>query len=99
VKEAVSHTAARCLPVEQAHGAIEEAARDAVQHASEFKPFRFEGPVTAQVVFTGPGFADTIEQLDFVTRVDGRTVMIEASSYLQAFERFNALHFLAPVVR
>jgi D-aminopeptidase len=49
-------------------------------------------------VFTGPGYADTIEQLDFVTRVDGRTVTIQADSYLQAFERFNALHFLGPVV-
>jgi D-amino peptidase len=98
VKEGVSHTAARCLPIKHAHNAIEAAARDAVQHASGFEPFRFEGPVTAQVVFTGPGFADTIEQLDFVARVDGRTVTIQADSYLQAFERFNALHFLGPVV-
>ena len=99
VKEGVAHTAARCLPVEQARGMIEQAAADAVKHASEFRPFRFEGPVTAQVVFTAPSFADTVEQFDFVKRIDGRTITIEGKDYLQTFERFNALHFLAPVVR
>jgi len=99
VKEGVSHSAARCLPVQKAHDMIEQAAADAVKQASEFEPFRFEAPVTCQVVFTAPGFADTIEQLDFVERIDGRTVLIEAPDYLQAFERFNALHFLAPVVK
>ena len=99
VKEGVSHTAAGCMPANQAHEAIEAAAREAVQHGSEFKPFRFEGPVTAQVVFTAPNFADVVEHLDFVTRVDGRTVTIKAGDYHQAFERFNALHFLAPAVR
>ncbi len=99
VKEGVSRSAARCVPLLRARQMIEEAAAEAVQHASDFKPFVFEGPVTVQVTFIDPSYADTVEHLDFVTRVDGRTIRLEGKDVLQAFERFNALHFLAPVVR
>jgi D-amino peptidase len=99
VKEGVSHTAARCLPVEQAHAMIEAAAAEAVRQTSTFSPLRFEGPLRVEVVFTAPGLADTLEPLGFITRVDGRTVSFQADDFRQAFELFNALHFLAPVVR
>jgi D-aminopeptidase len=46
-----------------------------------------------------PSYADTIEHLDFVTRVDGRTVSLEGPDLLAAFERFSALRFLASAVR
>lgn len=99
VKEGVSRSAAKCIPVTQARAEIEAAAERAVRRASTFRPFTFEGPVAAQVVFTDPSYADVLEHLDFVERVDGRTIRLAAQDYLQAFERFNALHFLAPVVR
>jgi D-amino peptidase len=99
VKEGVSRSAARCIPVAQARALIEAAASRAVRRVSELEPFTFQGPVTAEVVFTDPGYADPLEHLDFVQRVDGRTIRIAAVDYLQAFERFSALHFLAPVVR
>jgi D-amino peptidase len=99
VKEGVSRSAARCLPVAQARAALEAAAERAVRRAASFAPFTFEGPVTAEVVFTDPSYADTLESLDFVERVDGRTIRVSAQDYFGAFERFNALHFLAPVVR
>jgi D-amino peptidase len=99
VKEGVSQSAARCLPVDKARRMIEQAATEAVTDPSAFRPFRFEGPVRVQVVFTAPGFADTVAHLDFVTRLDGRSISFQAEDYLKAFERFNALHFLAPAVR
>ena len=99
VKEGVSRCAARCLPLAVARTAIHEGARRAVQRAAELTPFTFDGPVTAEVVFTDPSYADPLEHLDFVTRLDGRTIRVQAASYVQAFERFSALHFLAPVVR
>jgi D-amino peptidase len=98
-KEGVSRSAARCMPLLRAREMIEKTAAEAVQHSADFKPFVFDGPVTARVVFTDPSYADVVEHLDFVTRVDGRTIRLEADDYLAAFERFNALHFLAPVVR
>jgi D-amino peptidase len=99
VKEGVSRSAARCLPLAKARQMIEQSAAEAVRHASQFKPFSINGPVTTQVVFTDPSYADTLEHLDFVTRLDGRTIRFEAQDFLKAFERFNALHFLAPVVK
>jgi len=51
------------------------------------------------MVFAHPECADAVEHLDFVERLDGRCIRAEASGYREAFERFNALHFLAPVVR
>ena len=38
-----------------------------------------------------PSYADTVEHVDFVTRVDGRTIRFEAEDFLNAFERFNGL--------
>lgn len=99
VKEGVSRSAARCTPPCRAHQAIEKAAERAVRRASQLEPFTFAGPVATQVVFTDPSYADVLEHLDFVTRVDGRTIRFEAEDYPKAFERFNALHFLANVVR
>ena len=78
---------------------IEQAACEAVQHSSDFKPFVVDGPTTAEVVFLDPSHADTVEQMDFVTRVEGRTIRLEAGDFPKTFELFSALHFLAPVVR
>ncbi len=99
VKEGISRHCAHNLPLAVARSLIEAGAADAVAHATEFAPFAFEGPVTIEVVFVDPSYADVLEPLDFVTRVDGRTVRIAGADFLKAFERFNALHFLAPVVR
>ena len=99
VKEGLSRSAARCVPVAKARRMLEAASAEAVKNVARFKPFAFDGPVVTEVVFIDPSYADALEYLDFVTRVDGRTVRFEAENYLSAFERFNALHFLAPVVR
>ena len=99
VKEGVSRSAARCLPVARARELIEATAAEAVAHASQFEPFVFDRPVTVEVVFIDPSYDDSLEHLDFVTRMDGTTIRLVADDYLKAFERFNALHFLASVVR
>ena len=99
VKDGVGRSAARCLPITAARKAIEEGAARAVKRAGDFKPLVFAGPVAVEVVFVDPSYADTLEHLDFVTRVDGRTLRFHAEDYLKAFERFSALHFLAPAVR
>ncbi|MBL7201756.1 MAG: M55 family metallopeptidase [Anaerolineae bacterium] len=99
VKEGLSRSAARCLPVARAREMIETAAADAVRQAETLTPFTFDGPVWVEVVFVDPSYADTVEHMDFVTRVDGRTIRFAAEDYRGAFERFSALHFLAPVVR
>jgi D-amino peptidase len=99
VKEGRGRSFAYCVPVERAREMVEVAAAEAVRRASAFSPFTFDGPVTVQVVFIDPSYADTVEHLDFVTRLDGRTIRLDGEDFLRAFERFNALHFLAPAVR
>jgi D-amino peptidase len=99
VKDGVSRSAARCLPVERAREMIEAAASRAVGRAADYEPFTVNGPVGVEVTFVDPSYADTLEHLDFVNRVDGRTISLVGEDFLRAFERFSALHFLAPVVR
>ena len=99
VKEAVSRSAAVCLPLEQARQMIESEASEAVARAGEFRPFTVAGPVTVEITWSDPALADGVENLDFVTRLDGRTVRIEGEDFVKAFHRFMALHFLAPVVK
>lgn len=99
VKAGVSRSAGRSLPLDEARARIERAAADAVGRAGDFAPFTFDGPVTVRVTFINPGYADSAEYLDFVSRIDGRTISFDADDYPRAFERFNAIHFLAGVVR
>jgi len=98
VKEGVSRFAASCLPLALARARIEASAAEAVRRAGEFAPFVVPGPVAVRLAFTQPEYADAVEHLDFVTRVDGRTLEFRGEDLPAAFERFNALHFLAPVV-
>ena len=99
VKVGLSRSAGLCLPVPEAREMIREAAAEAVKQAGDWQPFVFDGPVTARVVFAYPSYADTVEHLDFVTRVDGRTICLEGADFVKAFQRYDALRFLAPVVR
>ena len=99
VKTGVSRSSARCLPLEEARDLIQTAAVDAVSHASDFEPFALVGPITARVVFTDPSYADTLENLDMVTRIDGCTISFKAKDLLTAFEWFNAMLFLSPAIR
>lgn len=99
VKEGKARYSAFCVPLDSAREMIREAAYESVKHVSDFDPFIVEDLVTAEVVFIDPSYADALEHLDFVERVDGRTIRLEGADFLKAFERFNALHFLAPVVR
>ncbi|MHB0876430.1 MAG: M55 family metallopeptidase [Anaerolineae bacterium] len=99
VKRGLGRYAAHCLPLHEARVRIEEAAAVALRQQQEFHPFVVPGRVEVRLTFTTPDLADTLEPLDFVRRLDGRTVAFDGADMQQAFERFSALHFLAPVVR
>jgi D-amino peptidase len=99
VKTGVSYFAGRCMPLEKARAMIEETSADAVAHASDFEPLAIDGPIGVKVVFMTPAHADTLENMDIVTRIDGCTISFEAQDLLKAFEWLNAMAFLSPVVR
>jgi len=77
---------------------IREGAARALARTDEIAPFVIEPPVRTQVVFTDPSYPDTLTYLPFAERVDGRTVAFDAATMPEAFELFNALHFLAGTV-
>lgn len=95
VKDGAAWTTGLCLPVSEAHTHIRDGARKALARVGQAQPFRIAGPVRGELTFTGPYCADMVSSLPFVERVDGRTVAFEGASFRQAFELFNALHFLA----
>lgn len=97
VKEGVSRTAARCIPVERAGTLIREGAERALEGLASARPFAIEPPVRTEITFTDPSYADNIACLPFVERLHGRTVAFTADDYLQAFEMFNPLHYLAGI--
>ena len=99
VKDGVSRTAARCIPVERTRSLIREGAQRALAKTDTARPFVIQPPVRGEITFVEPSYADNIAFLPFVERRDGRTVSFEADDYLQAFEMFNALHFLAGIRR
>ena len=99
VKEGVSHSAAICLPPAEARRQIREAATLALSRVEEIAPFGFDPPVELEVVCADPAFADSACLLPQLERLDGRTIRFPGEDYLEAFRMFNALHFLAGVVR
>jgi len=99
VKEGISRYAARCVPVEEVHRLIREGAKRALGKVGVVSPFIIKSPVRGEITFTDPSCADAISHVPFVERLDGRTVAFTAADFVQAFELFNALHFLASLFR
>ncbi len=99
VKTGISRYAARCLPVRQARQIVCESAKRALGRLKAISPITFEPPVRCEIVFTNPSCADALSHIPFVERLDGRTVAFTGNDFAQAFELFNALHFLASSFR
>jgi len=99
VKEGISRYSARCIPVEVAHRLIREGAKRALGKAKAVSPFSIKSPVRGEITFTDSSCADAVSHMPSVERLDGRTVAFNAAIFVQAFELFNALHFLAGLFR
>ncbi|MGQ9514283.1 MAG: M55 family metallopeptidase [Thermoproteota archaeon] len=102
VKEGISRLATICLQPSHARKLIEEAAKRAVKRAissQEVKHLMIEKPVHVKVTFIDPSYADGVANLPSVERVDGRTIAFRSSDFIQAFEFFNSIQFLAGIVK
>jgi len=98
VKEGLGYQSALCLPIAEARALVEAGATTAVRNARKAKRFVIRGPVRCEVVFQRPVLADAVAHLDFVERLDGRTIAFTGRDLVAAFERFSALQFLAPAI-
>jgi D-amino peptidase len=93
VKEGVSRSAGKCLHPQEARKLIKEGAKRAMGKIGTIKPFVINPPIEAEITFTDPTFADNLEPLPFIERIDGRTVTYTAPNFIDAFEIFNMLQF------
>ncbi len=83
VKEGLSRTDALCLAPAKARAIIKEAARRAVNRASELKPFTFRRPVEVIVEYMHPHFAEPIAKMPQVKRLGPRTIKVVSDDFLK----------------
>jgi D-amino peptidase len=76
VKEGMGWSQAKCMPLEEAHERIREAAARAVRRAraGEFPPWVLEPPMEMKLELTRTRFADELASRPGVERLDARTV-------------------------
>jgi D-amino peptidase len=87
------------VAAEEARKLIREGAKRAMGKIGIIKPFAINPPIKAEITYTDPTFADNLEHLPFIERIDGRTVTYTAPNFIDAFEIFNMLQFYGGNVR
>jgi len=95
VKEALSRTAARLVPLAEAHRRLEDAARSALAERARIRPFRLGPPFRFELSFLSTGLADRAALLPAVARADARTLTFTSQDYLEGFRTLRALIALA----
>ncbi len=93
VKEGVSRSAGRCIHPVEARKLIKEGAKRAMGLIGTATPFVIQPPIRTEVVFTNPGYADNLELLPFIERIDGCAITFTAEDFIEAFELFNMVQF------
>jgi D-amino peptidase len=73
-KHSRSHAAAESVHPNVARRRLTAAARRVIEERPDVQPFSVQTPVTVDVTFDRPVFADLAGMLDAVERVDGRTI-------------------------
>ncbi|MEN8097449.1 MAG: M55 family metallopeptidase [Chloroflexota bacterium] len=94
VKESLSRTAVKSLPVEQVMGQIKEAASQAVNGPIP-KALVFAPPVTITIQFVTSVQAEGASALPGANRVDGRTVEWTGEDIIEAYSAMLAMLALA----
>ncbi|MAF65251.1 MAG: peptidase M55 [Planctomycetes bacterium] len=95
VKYAIDTYAARCLPKDQTHRRICEAACQATKAVSQLKPFCFSAPVEVKIDLVMPNAAGRICLMPGVERTDGTQILFTAESFWDAYKMFVASAWLA----
>jgi len=95
VKYAIDTYSALCLPKEEAHQRIRDAAQRATERVAELKPFGFEAPVEVQIDLMMPNSAGRVSLLPGKERIGGTRIVYKANSYWEAYRMFVAAAWLA----
>lgn len=95
VKEALGRSAAKLVPLPEAHRRLQEAARDALAKRGQIRPFRFTPPYEFAVSFMNSGQAELGEMLPMVSRAGPRTLTFTTQDYLEGIKILRALITMA----
>ena len=95
VKHAIDTYAARCLPKEETHARIREAALRAARRVPELEAFCFQAPVRVEIDLVMPNAAGRVGLIPGVHRDGGTKVHYTTDSYWEAYTTFIAAAWLA----
>ncbi len=87
VKEGFSRNFAVCLAPAEARERIRAAAKKSLERLTEFKPFTVNPPVTVEVEYTHPNYADMQARTPGIERIDARKIKCVADDLLDAMRR------------
>lgn len=99
VKYAIDTYMGVCLPKEEAHARIREAAQRAVEKAATLKPFTFASPTVLEVDLLSPSAAGRLTLLPGVERVGGATVRYVSENFEHVWRTLWAMTFIAMTAR
>ena len=99
VKTAQNRAQADCLPFDEAHALIEEAAFQAVRQKKNIKPWTLPPPIDVKQEFVNSESADLASILPGSQRLDAKTVGYMAASFSEAVLAVRAMERLAMPVR
>jgi D-amino peptidase len=88
IKKGIGRNKADCLPLDEAHSRIREAARKAVSLVGKAKPFVPKKPMTIVLEYNRADYCDSAaSRLKYVERVDARTIKWVTSDPLAILPR------------
>lgn len=88
-KVGVSRNVAICSSPKKVRKLIRSAAKRALQRATDFKPFTVDSPVTVEVEYSHPNYADMKARTPGIERVDARTIRYSGDNLLDVMRRIG----------
>ena len=87
VKKAVGRNKAECLPLDEAHARIREAAKKSIALIGKAKPFKVKMPMEIVLEFNRADYCDAAAKLPGWERLDARTIRKVTSDPLELLPR------------
>jgi D-amino peptidase len=91
VKEAYGRQTARNLSLTKAHDLIRTGVKKALESRAAVKPYKVTGSVKLEMEFYRADYADQLDLIPGVTRLDGRTVAYTGDDYAVVYKLMRAL--------
>lgn len=91
VKYALGRHVCEMLPMQESRDLIREGARRGLARLSEIAPFQFETPVTLELEFLHPMYADLAELVPLTMRTGDERVSFTSDDYYEVFRGFSAM--------